>query len=213
MDEIVRRLARKDAFPNLTAIVLAGHSGGGMFVARYQMANRIHETLGLPVTYVSANPTNHAYLDALRPTVSAVPVSMAAGAPGYTAALPANPAPPFVPFGDAKYCSGYDNWPYGLRSRTGYSAQFSDDQLRRHLAARPLTYVLGNLDILPIAGFDSSCPAMAEGATRFWRAVAFIRHVNERFGAKHGMVVVANCGHHEQCVLTSTAALKLLFPN
>src|SRR5947209_2307746 len=30
-DEILRRLARKDVFPNLKAIVLAGHSAGGQF--------------------------------------------------------------------------------------------------------------------------------------------------------------------------------------
>src|SRR5262245_16540512 len=31
MDEILRRLARKDVFPNLKVIVVAGHSAGGQF--------------------------------------------------------------------------------------------------------------------------------------------------------------------------------------
>ncbi|HLW77011.1 MAG TPA: hypothetical protein VKS01_08490, partial [Bryobacteraceae bacterium] len=31
-DEILRKLARKDVFPNLRAIVVAGHSAGGQFV-------------------------------------------------------------------------------------------------------------------------------------------------------------------------------------
>src|SRR5204863_5401878 len=40
-DEILRRLARTDVFPNLKAIVLAGHSAGGQFVTRYEMSNKI----------------------------------------------------------------------------------------------------------------------------------------------------------------------------
>ena len=35
MDEIIRRLARKEVFPNLKAIVVAGHPAGGQFVMRY----------------------------------------------------------------------------------------------------------------------------------------------------------------------------------
>jgi hypothetical protein len=34
MDEILRKLARKDSFPNLKSIVVAGHSAGGQFVNR-----------------------------------------------------------------------------------------------------------------------------------------------------------------------------------
>src|ERR1035438_5668340 len=56
VDEIMRKLAKRQAFPNLKEIVLAGHSAGGQFVTRYEMSNRIHETLGLPLTYVVANP-------------------------------------------------------------------------------------------------------------------------------------------------------------
>ena len=56
MDAILKRLANRQIFPNLRAIVVTGHSAGGQFVARYEMANRIHETLGVPVRYVVANP-------------------------------------------------------------------------------------------------------------------------------------------------------------
>ncbi len=46
MDEILRKLANKKVFPNLTKIVVAGHSAGGQFVTRYEMANKVHGTLG-----------------------------------------------------------------------------------------------------------------------------------------------------------------------
>ena len=66
-DELLRRLARKDVFPNLKLIVFSGHSAGGQFVSRYEFANQVHEKLGVPVTYVVANPSLYAWPDANRP--------------------------------------------------------------------------------------------------------------------------------------------------
>src|SRR5215470_7775071 len=67
VDQILRKLANKSMFPNMRAIVVAGHSAGGQFVARYQMANRVDETLGVPVSYVVANPSSYAWPDSTRP--------------------------------------------------------------------------------------------------------------------------------------------------
>ena len=184
-DEILKKLARKQNFPNLRSIVIAGHSAGGQFVNRYEMANQIHDRLGIPISYVVANPSSYAYLDSLRPRSSAFPQNVAALPPGYIAPPSANPGPPFGRYGDSEDCTTYDTWPYGLKSRTGYTAKQSVEQLRRQLAARPTTYLVGELDILPLYGFDNSCPAMAQGPTRLARGLAFGRYVNENFGAKH----------------------------
>jgi pimeloyl-ACP methyl ester carboxylesterase len=211
-DELLRRLARKDVFPNLKAIVVAGHSAGGQFVTRYEMANKVHDALGVKLTYVVANPSSYAYLDALRPTVSAFPENVASAVPGYHAPLPANPPAAFAPFADARNCTGYNTWPYGLRARNGYAAKVSDEDLKKQLAARPATYLLGELDILPLHDFDGSCSAMAQGPTRLARGLAYAKYVNERYGAQHHSVVVPACGHSGRCMLSSEKALPLLFP-
>lgn len=182
VDEILRRLARKDSFPNLKSIVVAGHSAGGQFVNRYEMSNRVHETLGLPVTYVVANPSSYAWIDATRP------VSVA----------------------DA--CANFDRWPYGFQNRSGYAARISDEDLKKQLASRPTTYLLGEIDILPLGGFDSSCSAMRQGPTRLARGQAFGTYVDEQLGAKHDIVVVPLCGHNARCMFTAEIALPLLFP-
>src|SRR5260370_6908619 len=140
MDEILRKLSRKETFPNLKGIVLTGHSAGGQYVTRYEMANLVHDKLGTPITYVVANPSSYAYLDPDRPT--ATNNEMRA-------------------FGDARNCTTYDNWPYGLKSRSVYTAKLTDDQLKQQLAARPTTYLLAQLLILPLARFHSPCPAIA----------------------------------------------------
>ncbi|MBZ5604212.1 MAG: alpha/beta fold hydrolase [Acidobacteriia bacterium] len=190
-DEILRKLARKDVFPNLKAIVVAGHSAGGQFVTRYEMANRVHDSLGVPVTYVVANPSSYAYLDALRPNVESTE---------------------FRPFNDGRNCTTYDRWPYGLENRTGYTAKISDDQLKKQLAARPTTYLLGEIDILPLGGFDSSCPAMAQGPTRRARGEAFVKYVDQKYGAEHKVTIVSLCGHNARCMFTSEQALPIVFP-
>src|SRR5260370_891002 len=70
VDAILKALANRTVFPNMRAIVIAGHSAGGQFVARYEMANKVHDALGVPVTYVVANPSSYAWPDATRPTAT-----------------------------------------------------------------------------------------------------------------------------------------------
>jgi len=209
LDEILRQVARRSVFPNLKSIVVAGHSAGGQVVNRYEMTNQIHETLGVPVTYVISNPSSYAYPDDARPTSAAW--SLAANAPGYVGdTAPGTPA--FRSGGEGRGCSAFDQWPLGLNRRTGYSAQQSDEQIRRQLASRPATYLLGEIDILPLGGFDGSCGAMAQGPTRLARGQAFAKRANEKYGANHAVVVVPLCGHNARCVFTSEAALPLIFP-
>lgn len=117
-----------------------------------------------------------------------------------------------APFGDGRNCTTYDHWPYGLEGRTGYTSKLTDEQLKKQLAARPVTYVLGELDILPLGGFDASCPAMAQGPTRLARGQAFAKYVNQKYGAQHKVLVVSLCGHNARCMLTAEPALPLLFP-
>lgn len=207
VDEILRKLARKEVFPNLKRIVIAGHSGGGQFTLRYAMANQSHDKLGVTITYVVSNPDQFVYLDTSRPTAAAYPV--AASAPGF---VPSAPADRFVQFADARNCGTYNDWQYGLENRTGYTARLTDEQLRRQLSSRPITYLLGALDILPVAGFDDSCPAMAQGPTRFARGMAFGKYLTEKYGAKHNTIVVPNCGHNDRCMFTANDGFPLLFP-
>ena len=100
----------------------------------------------------------------------------------------------------------------GLKGRTGYTARISDDQLKKQLAARPVTYMVGELDTLPLAGFDGSCPAMAQGANRLARGQAFASYVSKKYKADHKIMVVSLCGHNARCMFTAESALPVLFP-
>jgi pimeloyl-ACP methyl ester carboxylesterase len=209
LDEILRKVARKDVFPNLKAIVVAGHSAGGQVLNRYEMANQVHDKLGVPVSYVVANPSSYAYPSNERPTSAAW--SLTANPPGYIPEVAPN-TPAFRSMGDGRGCTIYDQWPYGFQNRTGYSAKESDDQLKKQLASRPTTYLLGELDILPLGGFDGSCSAMAQGPTRQARGQAFGKYVNEKLGGHHTVTIVPECGHNARCMFTAEEALPFLFP-
>jgi len=205
-DGILSKLGRKSAFPNLKAIVISGHSAGGQYVSRYQLSNQVHDKIGIPITYVVSNPSSYAYLDSDRPGSGAY--ASTAAAPGYYATGSIG----FRPFPDGRNCTTFDQWPYGLQNRAGYSATLSDDQIKKQLAARPAIYLMGELDILPLGGFDSSCPAMAQGPTRLARGQAYAKYVNEKFGARHSVTMVPLCGHNARCIFTAEVALPIIFP-
>ena len=210
LDEILRKLARRDVFPNLRGIVVTGHSAGGQVTNRYGMSSKTHETLGVPVQYVVANPSSYAWPTDERPTGRAAwPIQ--AGAPGFVPAMGADTAA-FRSLRDGRGCTTYDQWPYGFKNRTGYVAALSDSQLTRQLVARPFTYLLGEDDILPLSGFDGSCAAMAQGPTRQARGQAYAKYVNERLGGHHEVVVVTGCGHNGRCIYTSEPWLRIAFP-
>lgn len=192
MDEILRRAADRRVFSNVRAVVVAGHSAGAQFVTRYAMANRVHEQLATPVSYVVANPSSYAYLDETRPV-----------------RLQGRLA--FRPFAGAKTCAAYDAWPYGLDDRGAYARDASRETLRTRAAARPTTYLLGGLDVMQDSYFDTSCAAMAQGSTRLERGEAFIAHL-QKFGAHHALRVIPQCGHDARCVLTAASSLAALFP-
>jgi pimeloyl-ACP methyl ester carboxylesterase len=212
IDEIVRKLADKKIFPNLTKVVIAGHSAGGQFATRYEMSNKIHGTLGVAMTYVVANPSSYAWPATVRPlpTGDADPATAdkeALGAEGEKV----HSTFTFGPF-DAAKAQNFDRWPAGLENRKGYTEKMSDAQLRKQLAERPTTYLLGQVDVLPLGGFDSSPTAMAQGPTRRARGEAFTKFVQDSLGGKPTVMIVPECGHNDRCIFTTDIVFPFLFP-
>ena len=212
MDEILRKLADKKTFPNMKAIVVAGHSAGGQFATRYEMSNKVHDTLGVPITYVVANPSSYAWPVAVRPlpTGDADPATADKEALGTTGEQ-VHSKFEFGPF-DAARAANFNRWPAGLENRVGYTAKMTDDQLKKQLVERPTTYLLGQVDVLPLGGFDSSATAMAQGPTRRARGEAFFKYVTELMGARHQAIIVPECGHNDRCMYTTDIVFPYIFP-
>lgn len=212
VDEIVRKLADKRMFPNLTKIVIAGHSAGGQVVTRYAMSNTVHNTAGVSLSYVVANPSSYAWPVSVRP----LPTGDGDPTDAYKASLGDDGEKVHSNFTygafDATKAPTFDRWPAGMQNLNGYTASMTADQLRKNLVERPVTYLLGQVDVLPLGGFDSSPSAMAQGPTRRARGEAFFKYVNETMGAKHHALIVSECGHNARCVFTTNAVLPVIFP-
>ncbi len=211
VDELLKQLSNKKIFPELTTIVVAGHSAGGQFVSRYEMANRVGDHLGVQVSYVVANPSSYAWPDASR----VLPVndgSQENAVGGWKDEAP-HTAFSFGPFDQVKV-PDYDRWPYGLEDRTsGYTVGMTDDQLKKQLVSRKATYLLSQVDTLPLGGFDRSPSAMAQGFTRRERGEAFVKYIDEKLGGSSKALIIPECGHNDRCVYTTDAALAVIFPN
>lgn len=174
------------------------------------MANRVHESLGVAVSYVVANPSSYAWPDASRalPVGDTTPDNAALG---WKTERPHTDFQ-YWPF-DAAKVPAYDDWPYGLEKRTsGYTAKMSDHQLRKQLVSRPTTYLLSQVDTLPLGGFDASPSAMAQGATRRARGEVFVKYLDDHLGAHAKTIVIPECGHSDRCVYTTDAVFPLIFP-
>lgn len=210
VDEILRKAATSGVFPNLRRIVIAGHSAGGQFAMRYAMSNKLHGKLGVPLSYVVANPSSYPWPDSARP----LPTGDAHPSAAEQAWEDEHPHAGFK-FGkvDASQCPDFNHWPFGLDARTsGYTRDMESQRLVRQLAHRPTTYVLGQIDVLPVAGFDSSCAAMMQGPTRRARGEAFVAYMQQHWHARHSIRIVPDCGHNARCIFTADEVLPVLFP-
>lgn len=211
-DQLVKILADKKRFPNLKKIVIAGHSAGGQYATRYAMATKAHDTPGVELSYVVANPSSYAWPTDERP----LPVGNGNPEGADKEALGENGEKvngnfQYGPF-DAAKAPNFNKWPAGLDDLQGYVKGMTKEELTKNLVARPTTYLLGQVDVLPLGGFDSSANAMAQGPTRRARGEAFVKYVNEKLGAKHHAIIVSECGHNDRCVYTTNVVFPVIFP-
>jgi len=204
MDAILLRIARRAEFPNLRAIVVAGHSAGGQFVTLYAMTNRVHDRLGVEVSYVVANASAYAYLDDRRPSSTWLAKSSTLDPSDTTRIV-------FARYSGAQECPTYDSWPFGLTNRPLYAKRLSDAQLAQQASQRTVTYLLSQLDVRPPGGFFGSCAAMPQGTTRLSRGLAFVGYMAQLNHAPHKSIIIDACGHDPRCVYTSDDALPVLF--
>lgn len=200
LDRIIALLADKKTFPNLKVIVVTGHSAGGQVANRYAASARAEKTAGVPIRYVVANPSSYLYLDKRRI------------APGATCTPEGTCTGEFVPFAGAGKCDVFNLWHYGMDQRTGYAAKMPEEEMKQQLIRRDVTYLLGELDTLPLFGFDSSCGAMAQGPNRYARGLAYWNYMRNVYGANHKLVRIDACGHNGRCMYTANEALPVLFP-
>lgn len=189
LDGVLAVLADRTRFPNLTKIVITGHSAGGQYTHRFAAGSPAEGRHGhLAFRYVVANPSTYLYLGPQR--------SLAGGGFG----LP-----------DREACPTYNTWHYGLEELNPYMARLSVEEIRRRLGGRDVVYLVGTEDTGTHL-LDMSCGAMLQGSNRFARGLTLFAFMNEHFPAHgHRLHEVAGVGHSSGGIYTSATGMGVLF--
>lgn len=194
LDELLQRLI--DNNPNATQAVIVGHSAGGQFVNRYAAGGQTElANPGLPVRYVSANPSSWLYFSPERVEAGSVDVFS-------------------VP--DSASCPDYDDYKYGLLDMNNYMNGVGVNALRQNYQQRNVIYLLGELDDNPNdSSMDTTCPADKQGPHRLLRSEIYFNYVNWYFGTAnlgdHQRQTVLGVGHSGSNMLQSPCGQYYLF--
>ncbi|MGF6230724.1 pimeloyl-ACP methyl ester carboxylesterase [Inquilinus ginsengisoli] len=195
LDAILAKLADRKVFPDLTTIVVAGHSGGGQVVQRYAILGKgetVPIAVGIAVRYVVANPSSYAYFSADRPDREGG----------------------FAPFAGTAACPKFDRWKYGMAELPAYAGTATPAALEQAYLGRDVTYLLGTADTDPNhPALDKSCMAEAQGPYRLARGEAYVRYLRGRHpdGFRQKLLLVQGVGHDGDRMLTSACGLATLF--
>jgi hypothetical protein len=195
IDAMLATLADRARFPNLTTVVLIGHSGGGQLLNRYAIVGKSAGILaGIHVRFVIANPSSYFYFSDDRPQRDG----------SFT---------PFNPSG----CPAFDHWRYGpvhappyVRTTTSAAWQ----ELEQDYIKADVIYLLGTDDTDPEqVDLDTSCAGEAEGAERLNRGEAYFRYLKSRHPQSFGQQLwfVRGVAHVGSRMVESPCAIAAAF--
>jgi hypothetical protein len=195
IDAMLATLADKERFPNLTTVVLIGHSGGGQLLNRYAIVGKgAIGMVGIRLRFVIANPSSYFYFNDDRP----------------------QPDGSFAPFHSAS-CPAFDHWRYGPVHAPIYVAATSAAAWQKYeqdYANADVVYLLGTEDTDPAqVDLDTSCAGEAEGPERLDRGKAYFRYLKGRHpdGFRHQLWFVAGVAHAGSRMVESPCAIAAVF--
>ncbi len=190
LENALRAVFVPGRFPDISEVVVAGHSAGGQYVHRFAASSDIQEEIGsrAAFSYVVTNPSSYLYLREERQSADGTF------------------APP-----NGSGCEDYNEWHYGLRDLNRYAGRRGMDTLVARLQRRSVRILLGDADTLS-ASLDTSCAAMLQGSRRYERGLVLARFMDEFFpGHGHRKMVVPGAGHSSRDMWTSQVGLAALF--
>jgi hypothetical protein len=195
IDAILATLADRDRYPNLTNVVLIGHSGGGQLLHRYAIVGKAAAVLpGIQFRFVIANPSSYLYFSDDRP------VSDGSFAPFHAAA-----------------CRNFNHWRYGPVDAPAYVGDGSAaawEKYERDYIAADVIYLLGTDDTDPKqVDLDTSCAGEAEGPERLDRGKAYFRYLKGRHPAdfQQQLWFVRGVAHVGSRMVESPCAVAAVF--
>jgi hypothetical protein len=195
IDAMLATLANRMRFPNLTTVVMIGHSGGGQLLNRYAIVGKSAITMvGIHLRFVIANPSSYFYFSDDRPQRDGS----------------------FVPFNDAT-CRKFNHWRYGPINAPAYVSATSPEGWREYeqnYIKADVIYLMGTDDTDPEqADLDTSCAGEAEGPERLERGKSYFRYLQSRHPRDFGQQLwfVRGVAHVGSRMVESPCAIAAIF--
>jgi hypothetical protein len=198
MDTLLDRVSRRELFPNLRRIVIAGQSNGGQFVNRYAATSTfetdVADSRGIALRYVVMNPGSYLYFDGRRAKAGSK-----------------------TSFETPTGCPEYDNWPRGLANLEepafswSYPKQVGAATIRAQYPGRDVIYLNGSDDNI-VVGTDE-CEDSLQGSHRLERGEIYFNYLGVYFGSKlqHERHVVSNVRHDGHDTMISRQGREAIF--
>ncbi len=197
LDKLVHKVL--NILPNLTRLVIAGHSSGGQTVQRWALLSSQWEERKMSA--VVANPSSYAYLS---------PSRLVNG----TWTTPTN-------------CPRYDDWEWGLSRSGNTEVPYRDlvvqnvSELTLRFQKRQITYLAGSQDRCNSSetngwchshGLETTCMDELQGENRLERSARYMSSLRrEGFGYTHSRHIVPNVGHDHAMMFQSRTGMEAIF--
>lgn len=213
MDTLLERVCRRSLFPNLMIVVIAGHSNGGRFMARYAAASRFEQEVATPrdihVRYLVMGSGSYLYMGERRQVFEDDTYLTAAHSDDWRDTI--------VNLEDfSTVCDEgaerFNDWPWGLNDLWPYPAQVGAEQIRNQFGSRDVHYLVGERDPNLSASF-TFCQERVQGRDTLAKTLLYYRHLEQLYEAdlRHTLHVVPNVGHSGRGEMTSPQGLAALF--
>ncbi len=207
LDFVLLALARKELFPDLERVVIAGGGAGGDFVQRYAALGLAPDALtgdGIKVRFIAANAWSYMYFDKTRAQL------------GDNASF--TPAEGQTVFAEPKAgsCANYNVYPYGLEALPPYGRRQGEASIRLRYDSRVVLYLAGKKAVHPLP--DSSpqaCALILQGHSLNQRAQVFYQHLSRLYGdnlpATQRLYEVPEAGEEAPALWRGACGLKVLY--
>ncbi len=196
MDQLLLRLADRDAYPNVEEIIIAGHSGGGQFVNRYAAGGAAEDEAAPDISwrYVVSSPSMYLYMSAERVIDGTL----------NEFEIPSDPG-----------SRSYNDYYYGLDNLNLYMSERGAAQLRENYSSRQITYFVGEEDNDPNdPSLATGTRPMLQGDNRLERGIIYFNHLQDELGPdilkNQDLEIVENAGHSARAIFNSSEFIDLV---
>jgi hypothetical protein len=198
-DMIINHVTNSGLFPNISSVVIVGHSAGGQFVNRYAAGSVQQETIQ-PITYkyIIASPSSYMYFSDKRKTTL----------DEYEFNTPDEE--------QKSECPGFNSYKYGPENLNSYMQNRSLQTIINQYKSRNVTYLLGGADTNKWdSSLDKSCEANLQGKDRLERGKIYYDYIGRELGknvyTNHKLFVINNVDHDARDIFVSNEGLTQIF--